>query len=290
MTTRLLLIHALSPMHCGTGQAIGGIDLPIAREKPTNIPLAPGSSIKGVLRAKGGGNNATHRMVFGPDTEDAADNAGSVQFSDALLCFLPVRSLRGTFAWVTAPFVLRRLMRDATEAGVDLGAQPREPEEDQVLVTGERLLAESTPPKVVFEDFDFKAVPDNALTSLATNLAQHLFKDDAERKLFVSRVCLVSDDVMGLLLHTCTEVTSRIRMDPDTGTVAKGALWTEEALPVESILVGLVAATPVKQKGGSLPEAKVLIDHVKNLTEGTIQIGGNATVGRGLCRLTLVEV
>ncbi len=38
MSARLLLLHALSPIHCGTGQSVSGIDLPIAREKATNIP------------------------------------------------------------------------------------------------------------------------------------------------------------------------------------------------------------------------------------------------------------
>jgi CRISPR-associated protein Cmr4 len=69
MNTRLLCLHARSPIHCGTGQAIGGIDLPIAREKPTNVPLVPGSSLKGVLRALASDAAAgVHRDVFGPPT------------------------------------------------------------------------------------------------------------------------------------------------------------------------------------------------------------------------------
>ena len=33
MLTQLFLIHALSPLHAGTGQSVGAIDLPIARDK-----------------------------------------------------------------------------------------------------------------------------------------------------------------------------------------------------------------------------------------------------------------
>ena len=44
------LLHALSPLHAGTGQSVGLIDLPIARLRATNIPYVPGSSLKGVLR------------------------------------------------------------------------------------------------------------------------------------------------------------------------------------------------------------------------------------------------
>ena len=31
-------IHALSPLHPGVGQGVGGVDLPVAREKATGIP------------------------------------------------------------------------------------------------------------------------------------------------------------------------------------------------------------------------------------------------------------
>lgn len=289
MNSRLLLIHALSPIHCGTGQAIGGIDLPIAREKPTNIPLIPGSSIKGVLRAMPAANAQVHREVFGPPVENAADNAGSVQFSDANLVFLPVRSVRGTFGWVTAPYMLRRLLRDARECGIDLGALPPEPGETEALVTGERLVAQG---KIVFEDLDFTSRKSRPLADLSERLAALLFGEAPsgadDRRLFVERACLVNDDVMGLLLQTATEITMRIRLNVKTKTVDDGALWSEEALPVESILTGLVVATPVQQKGGGVPLADTLLNHVSGLaTQGAVQLGGKATVGRGLCRMRL---
>jgi len=287
MNTRLLLIHALSPIHCGTGQAVGGIDLPIAREKPTNIPLIPGSSIKGVLRAMRKTSDKLHREAFGPDTDKASDNAGSVQISDANLVFLPVRSLRGTFAWVTSPYILRRLRRDAGECGIELGQLSAEPEEKHAAVTGAKLTAAG---KVVFEDLDFVAREDGGLKKLGEEVAKRLF-DEADRAHFVDRVCLVNDDVMALLLQTSTEITMRVRLEPDRKTVADGALWSEEALPIESVLAGICVATPVKQKDdGRVPEAGALLDHVKGLAEGgAVQLGGKATVGRGICRLRLAQ-
>jgi CRISPR-associated protein Cmr4 len=286
MMARLLLVHALSPVHCGTGQAVGGIDLPIAREKPTNIPLIPGSSLKGVLRAMKGASDGLHFAAFGPDTANASDHAGSVQLSDANLVFLPVRSLRGTFGWVTSPYMLRRLARDAGECGIDLGAPPPEPGEKEARVTGERLKAGD---KVVFEDLDFTAKDSEPFKKLASAVAERLF-DGVDRDFFVERACLVHDDVMTLLLQTCTEITTRIKLKQDSKTVDKdvGGLWTEEALPVESVLCGLVAATPVKQKNGTVPQAAELLDHVAGLAHaGAVQLGGKATVGRGLCRVRL---
>jgi len=43
-------LHALSPLHCGIGQAAGVVDLPIARSRATKLPIVPGSSLRGVLR------------------------------------------------------------------------------------------------------------------------------------------------------------------------------------------------------------------------------------------------
>ena len=50
MEALLLFVHALSPLHVGIGQGVGLIDLPIAREKATGLPILPGSSLKGALR------------------------------------------------------------------------------------------------------------------------------------------------------------------------------------------------------------------------------------------------
>ena len=50
MNTRIFHLHALSALHVGTGQGIGAVDLPIARSRATNLPLVPGSALKGVLR------------------------------------------------------------------------------------------------------------------------------------------------------------------------------------------------------------------------------------------------
>src|SRR5947207_13812146 len=130
MLTRVTLIHAMSPLHAGTGQSVGAIDLPIARERPTGVPLLPGSSIKGALRALSSSrpDGQITRDVFGPETDKSSEHAGSVQFSDAHLLLLPVRSVRGTFAWVTSPYLIRKLARASREAGVDLSPLPAAPE------------------------------------------------------------------------------------------------------------------------------------------------------------------
>src|SRR5947199_6912597 len=114
MSARLSFVHALSPLHAGTGQGVGIVDLPTAREKATGLPFLPGSSLKGALRARCTNKDDCNK-VFGPDPSNIDSNenqASAVQFSDQRLLLLPLRSLAGTFAWVTSPYILRRLVRD----------------------------------------------------------------------------------------------------------------------------------------------------------------------------------
>lgn len=287
---RLLLLHVLSPLHCGTGHAIGGIDLPIAREKATKIPLVPGSSLKGVLRARGGGgaDKATHTAAFGLDTQNAAEHAGALQFSDLRLTLLPVRSFRGTFAWVTSPYLLTRFARDAREAG--LTSVPKLPGApggvDKALVTKDSIVIDEKK-KVVMEDFDFDASASVEATSIAAWFAkQVLLDDDGEVARFARRFAIVSDEVMAQLLETGMEIATRVRLNAETKTVEKGALWTEEALPVESVLTGLIACTPVTRAPPATAEE--LLKYAEKLAERAVQVGGKASVGRGVCRLRLL--
>jgi CRISPR-associated protein Cmr4 len=209
-----------------------------------------------------------------------------VQFGDARLVFLPVRSVRGTFAWATSPYLLRRFQQDLVEAGVRARKAPTDVLESKALVTqSTRLVADA---RVVFEDFDFERVASNELTLFVDDAAKLFFDDTDDRAHFAARVCVVHDDVMSVLLQTATEVTARIRLDPASKTVAKGALWTEEALPVETLLAGLVLATPLDKRSS----ADIMLSHVEDLLakqKGALQVGGNATVGRGLCRARLTR-
>lgn len=297
MTTRLTLIHAMSPLHAGTGQSVGAIDLPIARERPTGIPLIPGSSIKGALRARSAGRDKQKtRDVFGPDTDAATDHSGSVQFSDAHLLLIPMRSIRGTFAWVTSPYLIRKFARGAREAGLDLADLPGSPGAQNCCVLSDTLtVTAGEVRKVVFEDLDF-LVDDGQKASLqafADKLAESLFPDgspDAEewRQSLIARICLIDDDIMSLVLETATEVNAHIRLDDQTKTVAQGALWYQESLPAETVLAGIAVASKVNAVNGrSERSAQELLDHVASLTDGLVQLGGKATVGQGSCFVRL---
>lgn len=284
MNTQLLFTHALSPLHPGTGQGVGVIDLPVAREKATGLPYLPGSSLKGALRDRCEDKD-TRKKVFGPDTANASDHAGAALFSDQRLLLLPVRSLIGTFAWVTSPFVLHRFARDAREAGVKVPDNvPTLQKSEQALAAKGSALSHQN--KLYLEDLDLELQEGGAVSEWAKTLGEALFpKDEGWQRILTGRLVVVSDDVLSFLLDTATEVTARIKLQDDKKTVEKGGLWYEESLPAETVLAGLVAATGLNASEANAGEVMKTID---GLTERPIQLGGKATVGRGLCRLRLV--
>jgi CRISPR-associated protein Cmr4 len=294
MTTRLYFVHVLSPLHAGTGQGSGVIDLPIAREKATGMPYLPGSSVKGVLRDKSGDNPLTIPL-FGPKTENASDHAGSLQIADARLLLLPVRSLRGTFAWVTSPYALRRFARDASDVKL-LGLPPIPTLTDaRCDVTAETALKVElrrngrTESAVVLEDLDLHPQPQQA-QAWATWLSGKIFpaNDTEWPSLFAKRFCIVSDDVFSFLMTTAIEVIARNRLSEETKTVEKGALWYEEALPAETVLYGLAVLAPTKEIRKIHQQDTELLTYLNTLAAGAMQFGGKATVGRGLCRMHLL--
>lgn len=276
MNTHILFLHALSPLHAGTGQGVGSIDLPIARERSTGIPYLPGSSVKGVLRDAANGKLEKDKLLalFGPETSSASEHAGAAVFGDAKLLLFPVRSLAGVFAYATSPYLLERFAREAAFAGLDVPALPAAPacEAWCRLAPGNSLKMGD---KVYLEDLDLSFQESAELGAWEAWLAQ---QSEAPVK---GRICLVHDNVMGFLLETATEVVARIRLEDETKTVASGALWYEESLPAESLLYGLLSLGSSRKK-----EVPVALEDLRPLL-GFAQMGGKASVGRGLCRLRL---
>ncbi|MCC6157456.1 MAG: type III-B CRISPR module RAMP protein Cmr4 [Deltaproteobacteria bacterium] len=296
---RMYFIHALSPLHAGTGQGIGLVDLPIAREKATKLPIVPGSTVKGVLRAESSLADDQKTAVFGPETGNASDYAGAIVFGDARLLCLPVRSLYGTFAWVTSPMVLERYRRDAMGTPAqfefdfaDADVFTKSPANGGVVAAG----------SVYLEDLKLKVAvnppngtsPGNETADLwATHFSSLLWPIQATpnsaaatwRALFKARFVIVSDDDFAFLYETATEICARIRIAEDTKTVANGQLWYEEALPAESLLWGVAMGEKSRKSDVNLTDAQVL-DHAVGAAgaDRTTQFGGKATVGRGVAR------
>ncbi|AVP98229.1 type III-B CRISPR module RAMP protein Cmr4 [Ahniella affigens] len=299
MRTEVFFLQALSAVHVGIGQAIGAVDLPIARAKATNLPQIPGSAIKGVLRADVDANTAhsSHvSMLFGPESKNADKeaHAGALAFGDANLLILPVRSWVGVMAYATCPFVLRRYRDDAIRAG---GALPKEPTS---VTSGQAQTAKVTAikydsSKIALDDLELSCKSEDA-EAWADHFAKHLRQSQTEQDYFKQHFVILSDEDFSFLSETATEIRARIRINHDRGTVDRGALWYEENLPAETVLWGVLGVGPSrKPEAGDAKTARVSHDAAAVATtlrqvlklRHTIQIGGKATVGRGLAQFIL---
>lgn len=282
MKKHVFHLHALSALHVGTGQGVGAVDLPIARSRATNLPIVAGSAIKGVLRDELKsvlGDNLN--ILFGSEAtpSDEAKHAGAVAFGDAHLLLLPVRSFAGTVAYATCPFILKRYQRD-NEIKLDM------PKLDKTAktVSGSLILIGGN--KIALEDLDMNAETDDLADEWAKQIAQAVYPDDENWQAeLTQRFVILPDDVFSFLADTATEIRTRIKIDRETRIVAQGALWTEENLPCESVLWGVLGVNESRD-GKNAKSAEALSDLLPK-DALSVQMGGKHTVGRGLCRLLI---
>ena len=303
---RIFLLHALAPLHVGVDAGVGAIDLPTMREAHTGYPVIPGSSVKGVLREEAEirtGREAEEVLAaFGPPQNLSGDSRGGAVFTDAQLLALPVRSLCGTFAWVSCEFALGRLARDLATAGypelerpprltatADASLAPARSGQAKPLLSVETV--ENGKHRVFLEDLVIEAAEDPAVAALAETLAEWLWPGDdgaLDRELFRDRFLLVHDDVFAFLTQLAMEVRARVQLDSESGTVAVGP-WSEEHLPTESILHGLVMGRKTKRGEVSWSEARCLAVVAGLLAaDPVLRFGGHSSVGLGRARVRLL--
>lgn len=165
-----------TPLHAGSGDSLGVVDLPIQRERHTSFPKIEGSSLKGAIRQAfedfvviissnpintskpeegkkiiydlqkienrkfeqtlydqlkqdwkdENWKKDNHKflnyhqsidLTFGPENAGNEGHASALGFTDARLLLFPVKSMKGVFAWITCPKVLKQFYRDMSLTG-----------------------------------------------------------------------------------------------------------------------------------------------------------------------------
>lgn len=208
--------------------------------------------------------------------------AGAIGFTDARLLLFPVKSMKGVFAWTTCPKVLRQFASDLRLAKVkDIPDLPQA----NTVATGSNLYISKSQKKVVLEEYTFQVEEDVKVANLGAWFAKHLFNDDNSywcKKIKKDLIILTDDDFKDFV-NLSTEVITRTKISNETGTVEAGALFTEEYLPAESVMYSLVLAHREFRKNGKIDADQVLDFFGENLGD-IFQIGGSATIGKGLVR------
>lgn len=300
-TAKPLFIVCETPMHMGSGSDLGVIDLPIQRERHTDFPKMEASGIKGGLRESfsykmTGEEKKKVNAVFGSE-EDGSEHAAAIAFTDGrILCF-PVKSMKGLFAWITCPRILERLKADMEQCNIEISWKT-----PSANVVAESCSLMFDDKEVMLEEYTFKVKKDDKCSKIAAWLSEHALPQGAgydywRNKLAVDLVVLSDDDFRDFA-NLSTEVITRIRINQESGTVAEGALFTEEYLPMESILYSLVLAGPImsgkkesnpfaNNDKGAEEQSKDVMQFFEENCEKRLQFGGSATLGKGLVHLTL---
>ena len=307
-----LFLIVETPLHAGSGNDLGIVDLPIQREKHTDYPKIEASGLKGSIREvfDGKAKKSEIELVFGPEQGDL--HAGALGFTDARLLLFPVKSVRGVFAWVTCPAVLERFKYDlfiCQPSIIDFVENI--PSADTVTSDSGLLVADKEDnEKIVLEEYTFPVTPDNNCNKVAKWIADNVLPSndpsyDYWRDKVKKDIVVLSDDDFRDFVTLSTEVIARIKIDSEKGTVVDGALWYEEYLPTDSILYSLALTTPLfvddaKKKetcfeiqspvsGKNLEEAEKVMTFLGDHLPSIIQIGGNATIGKGIVRTNVYQ-
>ena len=304
----LLFLHVETPLHAGSGRGLGGVDLPIQRDRVTNYPIVQSSSLKGRLRAflrdeKYGGNDNHPELlaIFGAAENEEGDRrsyAGAVSVGDAHLLLFPVRSLTGVFAWVTSWDVLARLQRDLCAARIpyDWKLPDDEPAEGRCLVNPdlvnpERCAVKDDRGNVTLEEFTYTAQPSNDVKGIANWLVNNALPSPAtgeygywKKNLSAHLIILRREDFRDFTQFG-TEVSTHIKLVPETKTVAGGALWTVESLPTDSLLYAPLTITSSRAQNNHHKDANEIDSLLRELHHKRAQLGGDETTGHGVVML-----
>lgn len=309
MTVALIGYYTITPTHCGTGQAAGAVDLPIAREAHTRHPIFPATSIKGAMRQrfKDEGVSEEHlKRWFGAELERGsadepaggeARSAGSIIFGEARLLAFPVRALHTAFCYVTCPLVLERFERDLHAYRLESfwSAAPSSRGVGSPWDVGEASVGPSFPlsQPLVLEDLVFDSNSDSVrstpdVEALGKALGQLLPENEkATRRRLSTQLVVLRDELFADLVRRTTSVQARIRLNEDKTTTGSGGnLWYEENLPPDTLLASFITVRTQTSNGAGQPgstKPASFFDELGTRTSRPLQIGGNETVGQGIC-------
>jgi len=231
------LLMSTDPVHVGTGgYRLGRVDLSIVREPGTYVPKIPGTSLSGAVRAYAASQYGSLDCAgqkdhcarptcpicytFGylrEEGERTTAYSGVVNLFDAHVLLFPVHSMAGP-VWVTTPGRLG-------EAGFVLpDPLPKLPLQSG-LYTWKRkdalnlgwLMLDPGPQVTVEAPKPW---------------------DTDRLEAVKGRIVLVQEPVFGQVVNSNLEVRTSVSIDPQRGAAEEGALFTYEALPRATFLVG----------------------------------------------------
>jgi len=289
-----IFLYAVSPVHLGAGTATGLIDNPIQRERHTNHPSFAGSGIKGAVRhsfeqlCRGTEQDKPLKdlitLLFGPESRSSELHAGAVSFGDAQLVVFPVRSLRGGYVYATCPQALARAQRLLTLTGSACDWTIPPVAQGKCRVSNKLLLSDSG--KLHLEAFEYEADEDKDLNEVGQDLATKGLPSNAGSEYFQKKLSadlvVLEDADFGYFCENATFVEPHVRISEETGAADSGGLFYTENLPPESLLLAPLLASRTRSGHDDIMAQEVMYKLRNVIDDKLLQIGGDATTGRGL--------
>ncbi len=270
----ILGLLAETSIHSGTGRSAGVIDLPVARETATDYPFIPGSGLKGSLRDRATQLNMNEiEEVFGN-----AGVGGTLLVSDARILLLPVRSLTGTYQWVTCPLVLERYWRDRKRCGFDVGdfELPRV-EDGHCLWSARGSNGTSTANTLILEERELTI--EGPCPQIISDAIKPLIKHEKTAERLARQLTVVDDNTFAYFCRFALPVQARNVLDDETKTSKN--LWYEESLAPDTLMYAIILARGDKAHNFV---RRLFLD-----SNPYLQVGGNETVGHGWMAVKVYE-
>ena len=308
----LLLGAAFTPIHPGAGRSPGFVDLPVQRDS-LGYPLVYASSVKGALkhrcfRAKCGGlknkvndeglvrcSETSCRLcccLFGPEPGEAEKGAGAIVVADLVPWALPVPSATHGYVYVSSPVLLSRLYSLLELTGLEKNAEAisklvKEAEEKGIVALKDSSLAG--------QSLDIAgssvAVQDSSVSRDELRLLQEILgKLGPLANSALERLVVADSGTARVLIDRGLLRVTRVTLRRDRKTVRRGALWTEEYLPIGTLFATAVIDTGYRNEycdEEGIGEETDAAERLRSTLFGQsdrlrVFIGGKETVGRGL--------
>jgi CRISPR-associated protein Cmr4 len=141
----------------------------------------------------------------------------------------------------------------------------------------ENLCVDNT---VIFEEYPLACagkVSDEILGAFAEMSDEPIWKDEIK-----TRLAIVSNEMFAYFAENACEIVNHNRIDDVSGVVAKGALFSQENVPSETMFYAVFNSR-------NADDFVALEDKLKN-ENNLLQIGADMTTGLGWCSVAMKEV
>jgi len=266
MKTYFYKIQALTNMHPGSGDTnFGVVDNMVQRDPATNLPVIHGSSLKGAIKEffKSKTNTINLQKVFGD-----SDNHGDYRFLPALILAIPLRSNKKPYYMATSPNVIRQFSDLANELNFELDKVIKNDLDklQSIQFTDDNPKATDASQGLIIEDYENIDLLDESLSEKTKNLLGITNNN---------LILLPDEEFVKMTDGQHLPVIARNQLENGQSK----NLWYEQVIPRFTVFVMPLL---IPKNDGEWSKFN------ETLTGEPVQIGGNASVGYGFTRFSLI--